>query len=78
MRAEPLTQMSELWNRLFSSVETQGPTTADYYGSDSLQLGGAIKLGEQTVFLVSAPADGAITGVRACLTYMTWGAGRLR
>jgi len=56
MRAEPLTQLSELWNRLFSSVETQGPTTADYYGSDSLQLGGAIKLGEQTVFVVSAPA----------------------
>jgi len=55
MRAEPLTQLSELWNRLFSSVETQGPTTADYYGSDSLQLGGAIKLGEQTVFAVSAP-----------------------
>jgi transglutaminase-like putative cysteine protease len=55
MRAEPLTQLSELWNRLFSSVETQGPTTADYYGSDSLQLGGAIKLGEQTVFVVSAP-----------------------
>ncbi|MBZ0288762.1 MAG: DUF3488 domain-containing protein, partial [Anaerolineae bacterium] len=55
MRAEPLTQLTELWNRLFSSVEAQGPTTADYYGSDSLQLGGAIKLGEQTVFLVSAP-----------------------
>jgi transglutaminase-like putative cysteine protease len=55
MRAEPLTQLSELWNRLFSSVEAQGPTTADYYGSDSLQLGGAIKLGEQTVFVVSAP-----------------------
>ncbi len=55
MRAEPLTQLSEVWNRLFSSVETQGPTTADYYGSDSLQLGGAIKLGEQTVFMVSAP-----------------------
>ncbi|MEO8611388.1 MAG: transglutaminaseTgpA domain-containing protein [Chloroflexota bacterium] len=55
MRAEPLTQLTELWNRLFSSVEAQGPTTADYYGSDSLQLGGAIKLGEQMVFLVSAP-----------------------
>jgi transglutaminase-like putative cysteine protease len=55
MRAEPLTQLSELWNRLFSTVETQGPTTADYYGSDSLQLGGAIRLGEQVVFVVSAP-----------------------
>jgi transglutaminase-like putative cysteine protease len=55
MRAEPLTQLSELWNRLFSTVETQGPTTADYYGSDSLQLGGAIRLGEQVVFVVNAP-----------------------
>ena len=48
-------QLSELWNRLFSSAETQGPTTADYYGGDSLQLGGAIRLGDQTVFLVTAP-----------------------
>jgi transglutaminase-like putative cysteine protease len=55
MQTEPLQQLSELWNRLFTTVETQGPTTADYYGGDSLQLGGAIKLGEQMVFLVSAP-----------------------
>jgi transglutaminase-like putative cysteine protease len=55
MQSEPLTQLSELWNRLFSTAETQGPTTADYYGGDSLQLGGAIRLGEQGVFLVSAP-----------------------
>lgn len=55
MQAEPLTQLSELWNRLFSTVETQGPTTADYYGGDSLQLGGAIRLGDQVVFQVSAP-----------------------
>ncbi len=52
MQSEPLTQLSEIWNRLFSSAETQGPTTSDYYGGDSLQLGGAIKLGDQTVFLV--------------------------
>lgn len=55
MQSEPLTQLSELWNRLFSSADTQGPTTADYYGGDSLQLGGAIRLGDQTVFLASAP-----------------------
>ncbi len=55
MQSEPLTQLSELWNRLFSSAETQGPTTSDYYGGDSLQLGGAIKLGDQTVFLVQVP-----------------------
>ncbi|MBL8165930.1 MAG: transglutaminase domain-containing protein, partial [Anaerolineae bacterium] len=55
LQAEPLTQLSEVWNRLFSTVETQGPTTSDYYGGDSLQLGGAIRLGEQTVMLVQAP-----------------------
>ncbi len=55
MQSEPLSQLSEIWNRLFSSAETEGPTTADYYGGDSLQLGGAIRLGDQTVFLVSAP-----------------------
>lgn len=55
MQSEPLAQLSEFWNRLFSSAETQGPTTADYYGGDSLQLGGAIRLGDQTVFLVNAP-----------------------
>jgi transglutaminase-like putative cysteine protease len=55
MQAEPLQQLSELWNRLFSAAETEGPTTADYYGGDSLQLGGAIRLGDETVFLVSAP-----------------------
>lgn len=55
LQTEPLTQLSEVWNRLFSTVETQGPTTSDYYGGDSLQLGGAIRLGEQTVMLVQAP-----------------------
>jgi transglutaminase-like putative cysteine protease len=52
---EPLTQFSEFWNRLFAAGDIQGPTTADYYGSDSLQLGGAIQLGNQTVLLVTAP-----------------------
>jgi transglutaminase-like putative cysteine protease len=55
LQSEPLQQMSELWNRLFASAETEGPTTADYYGGDSLQLGGAIRLGDETVFLVNAP-----------------------
>lgn len=55
LASEPLTALGELWNRLFESVETEGPTTADYYGSDSLQLGGAIRLGEQEVFTVEAP-----------------------
>ncbi len=55
MQSEPLTQLSELWNRLFASADTQGPSTADYYGGDSLQLGGAIRLGDEVVFLASAP-----------------------
>ncbi len=55
LQSDPLTQLSELWSRLFETVETNGPTTADYYGGDSLQLGGAIQLGEQIVLLVNAP-----------------------
>jgi transglutaminase-like putative cysteine protease len=55
LQSEPLTQLGEIWNRLFSTVETQGPTTTDYYGGESLQLGGAIRLGEQVVLLISAP-----------------------
>ncbi|MBZ0300931.1 MAG: DUF3488 and transglutaminase-like domain-containing protein [Anaerolineae bacterium] len=55
LAAEPLTQFSEFWNRLFAAGDIQGPTTADYYGGDSLQLGGAIQLGDQVVMLVSAP-----------------------
>ncbi|MDZ4767410.1 MAG: transglutaminaseTgpA domain-containing protein [Chloroflexota bacterium] len=57
LQSEPLTQLAELWNRLVSSAETQGPTTADYYGGDSLQLGGAIRLGDERVFLVNVPRD---------------------
>lgn len=55
LSGDPLTELSELWNRLFAAGDIQGPTTADYYGGDSLQLGGAIQLGEQTVMLVAAP-----------------------
>jgi transglutaminase-like putative cysteine protease len=57
LQSDPLVQLAELWNRLVASAETQGPTTADYYGGDSLQLGGAIRLGDQVVFLASAPRD---------------------
>lgn len=57
LQAEPLQQLTEFWNRLFSSVETQGPTTSDYYGGDSLQLGGAIRLGDEVVFLVNTDSS---------------------
>lgn len=55
LNADPLRELGELWNRLFSSVETQGPTTTDYFGSDALELGGAIQLSEDPVFVVNAP-----------------------
>lgn len=55
MQSDTLVQFAELWNRLFASAEVQGPTTSDYYGGDSLQLGGAIRLGDQVVLLASAP-----------------------
>lgn len=55
LQSEPLQELSELMNRLFSPAEAQGPTTADYYGGESLELGGAIRLGDQTVFQVEAP-----------------------
>lgn len=57
LESDPIRQFSELWNRLFEPIETEGPATADYYGGDSLSLGGAIRLGEQSVFYVQAPAD---------------------
>lgn len=57
LQSDPLSQLGEFWNRLFSPIETQGPATADYYGGDSLELGGAIRLGEQEVFSVSAPSN---------------------
>ncbi|MEL6151854.1 MAG: transglutaminaseTgpA domain-containing protein, partial [Chloroflexota bacterium] len=56
MQSQPLAQMSELWNRLFSSVEAYGPVTADYYGGDTLELSGAIQLGNQVVMEVEVPA----------------------
>jgi transglutaminase-like putative cysteine protease len=55
LQSDPFSDMAEFWNRLFSPIEAQGPTTTDYYGGDSLNLSGAIRLGEQTVFYVDAP-----------------------
>lgn len=48
-------QLVELLNKLFSSLDNQGVATADYYGGDTLKLGGAIQLGDQLVMGVSAP-----------------------
>ncbi|MBC8097908.1 MAG: transglutaminase domain-containing protein, partial [Armatimonadetes bacterium] len=57
LRSEPLTEMNELFNRLFASIESDGATSADYYGGDSLLLSGAISLGDTEVFYADAPTD---------------------
>lgn len=55
LNSDPLDQLNDLFNRLFASLENEGLVTADYYGGNSLQLGGAIQLGDQPVMLVEAP-----------------------
>lgn len=55
LQSDPFTELSEFWNRLVAPIESEGPATADYFGGDSLNLGGAIRLGEEEVFRVSAP-----------------------
>ncbi len=55
MRSDPFQELSEFWNRLFSPIEAEGPATADYFGGNSLNLSGAIKLGDQVIFYVQAP-----------------------
>lgn len=58
LASDPIQQMSELWNRLFAPIESEGPATTDYYGGDLLNLGGAISLGDQVVLLADAPNNG--------------------
>jgi transglutaminase-like putative cysteine protease len=48
-------QIIDLLNKLFSSLDNQGIATADYYGGDTLKLGGAIQLGNEIVMGVGAP-----------------------
>ena len=55
LAGEPLTEVSQLLDRLFTSGEMPGPATADFYGSDALQLGGAVQLGDGVVMQVAAP-----------------------
>ena len=55
LASDPIQQMSELWNRLFTPLEGEGPATTDYYGSDFLNLGGAVRLGDEVVMRVAAP-----------------------
>ena len=55
LAGEPLTEVTQLLDRLFTLGELPGPATADFYGSDALQLGGAVQLGDDVVMQVSAP-----------------------
>ncbi len=55
LASDPVQQMSEVWNRLFTPIEGEGPATTDYYGGDLLSLGGAVRLGDEVVLLVDAP-----------------------
>lgn len=57
LASEPLQEMTEFWSRLIEPVESDGPATTDYYGGDSLNLGGAISLGDQIIFQASAPPE---------------------
>lgn len=58
LASDPIQQMSEVWNRLFAPIESEGPATTDYYGGDLLNLGGAISLGDEVVLLAEAPNSG--------------------
>jgi len=57
LASDPVRQMAEFWNRLVEPIESEGPATADYYGGDSLNLGGAIQLGDQVIMVIDAPID---------------------
>ncbi len=55
LASDPVERMAETWNRLFAPMEGEGSATSDYYGADLLNLGGAIRLGDDIVFTVEAP-----------------------
>lgn len=57
LRSDPLAEMSEVWNRLFAPLSAEGPTSADYYGGDRLELSGAVQLGDQMILAIAAPND---------------------
>ena len=57
LASDPIQQMAEVWNRLFTPIEGEGSATTDYYGADLLNLGGAIRLGDDVVLTVDAPAS---------------------
>lgn len=48
-----ISRFTEVWNRLFSKLESTGVSSPEYYGGDRLELGGAIQLGEEPVLEVT-------------------------
>ncbi len=54
LASDPVRELAEFWSRLVEPIESEGPATADYYGGDSLNLGGAIQLGDQVIMLIDA------------------------
>lgn len=57
LNEESLARLMDVANRLFGSLEGQGPLGANYFGGDQLRLGGPINLGNQIVMAVDAPPD---------------------
>jgi transglutaminase-like putative cysteine protease len=57
LSGDAFVELADLWNRLFSSLESEGIATSDYYGGDELQLSGAIQLGDDPVMYVQAPRE---------------------
>ncbi|MEP7284476.1 MAG: transglutaminase domain-containing protein [Chloroflexota bacterium] len=55
LNGEAFNKLTQLLNKLFGSLESEGAATADYYGGDTLTLGGALQLGDQIVMVVKAP-----------------------
>lgn len=62
LNSDPLSEINQLFNRLFASLDSEGLATADYYGGNMLQLGGAIRLGDQPVMLVQPDPPQAESG----------------
>jgi transglutaminase-like putative cysteine protease len=50
-----VSNLSETLDNLFSSLESEGVASDDYFGGDELKLGGAITLGDDPVMLINAP-----------------------
>ena len=47
-------QIADAWSRVFAPIDIGGLATTDYYGADTLELRGAISLGDDVVFTVEA------------------------